>query len=62
MSAYIRGMAQGLLQEPGKDLPGHPTDAHGEFPMPDPTQSADVTFDRNVVRRIGEDEIAPLLL
>jgi hypothetical protein len=59
--ADISGIPQGLFQVPGKDFTRHLADAHGEFPVPDAPQSADVTLDRNVIRRIGKDEIAPLL-
>ena len=55
-------MTEGQLEEACEGLPRHFAGPHGELAMADTTEATHVSVDRNVVGRIGEDEIGTLAL
>jgi hypothetical protein len=51
------GMPECLLQEAGECFDRHFADAHGEFAVADATKPCHVSVDRDVVGRVGEQEV-----
>jgi hypothetical protein len=55
-------MTERQLEEAREGLPRHLAGPHGELAMADTPEATHVSLNRNIVGRIGEDEIGTLTL